>query len=228
MKWFPQKTAYSHALLLLITIILLLSGVPAQAESAYVGETIQITLRRGPGLDFKVLDMLPSGRKVQIVRKEKAWTQVRLTNNKEGWVLSRFLTPEEPSSSRLRKVEAQHKTLSEQTKALIEQNSAVNAENRRLRADLNRSQTNLSDLKQFQTDYEGFKKEFDKLKADKKSLQKQVATTRKLIERYEKATPNVLLTQDIKWFLAGAGVFLFGLIIGLVMRRRRRKSSLLD
>ena len=62
------------------------------AKTMYVSEIIEITLRTGPGIDHKVIAMVPSGVELTVLESGGEWTRGRLPNEKEGYVLNRFLT----------------------------------------------------------------------------------------------------------------------------------------
>ncbi len=55
-------------------------------------------MRTGAGLGHKVVAMLKSGTKLEIIKYQKGWSQVRTDSGKTGWVLSRFLTEKIPDA----------------------------------------------------------------------------------------------------------------------------------
>ena len=86
----------------LVSCLLILSG-NAVAETRYVSDTLEITMRSGKGTSFGITRMLRSGTAVQVlaVDKNTGYTQVRTKNGKEGWVLSRFLMNGQAARERL-------------------------------------------------------------------------------------------------------------------------------
>ncbi len=44
------------------------------------------------------------------------------------------------------------------------------------------------------------------------------------VEKYQKALEKIEFRNDVKWFLSGAGVLVFGFLIGLSARSRRKSS----
>ena len=77
---------------ILVSCFLMLAG-NAVAETRYVSDTLEITMRSGKGTNFGITRMLRSGTPVEVleVDKKSGYTQVRTKSGKEGWVLSRFL-----------------------------------------------------------------------------------------------------------------------------------------
>ena len=76
----------------LVFLLFFLAG-NAVAETRYVSDVLEITMRSGKGTSFGITRMLRSGTAVQVleVDKKSGYTQVRTKSGKEGWVLSRFL-----------------------------------------------------------------------------------------------------------------------------------------
>ena len=86
----------------LVSCLLILSG-NAVAETRYVSDTLEITMRSGKGTSFGITRMLRSGTPVEVlnVDKKSGYTQVRTNSGKEGWVLSRFLMKGQAARERL-------------------------------------------------------------------------------------------------------------------------------
>ena len=53
---------------ILFGVCLILIWVEAWAETKYVGDLTEITFRTGPGIDHKIVEMLKSGQKVEVVQ----------------------------------------------------------------------------------------------------------------------------------------------------------------
>ena len=87
---------------ILVSCFLVLAG-NAVAETRYVSDTLEITMRSGKGTNFGITRMLRSGTPVEVleVDKKSGYTQVRTKSGKEGWVLSRFLMNGQAARDRL-------------------------------------------------------------------------------------------------------------------------------
>ncbi|OQY57599.1 MAG: hypothetical protein B6245_16210 [Desulfobacteraceae bacterium 4572_88] len=79
----------------LIGIYLLFFSTLVHAESLYVSE-VEITLRQGPGNDKRIVTMLQTGQRVEILEQGKIWSHIRLSGGKTGWMLTRYITKEKP------------------------------------------------------------------------------------------------------------------------------------
>ncbi len=213
-----------------IVFFIVLFSTVVQAEAMYVDDIIKITVRTGPGIDHKIVAMIKSGEKVEVLKSEepeKDWSLVRITNGKEGWVLSRFLTSKEPDGLVLDKLKKKHNVLKNQAVSLIEENNVYKKENKKLNSEL---KTNKEISNKTKSSYETLKKEsakFLELKSNYEKTSSKLIEQTKKAEKLEEELTNLLLHQNIKWFLSGAGVLLLGFVIGFSTKRQRRQSFLL-
>ena len=213
--------------LCIIGMCLILFSTPVLAENKYVNDTMKITMRTGPANDKKIIALLGVGQKVELLKPGDGWTLVRLTNGKEGWVVSRFLTDKIPSDIELKVLKSKHKALMVKALKMQEENSSLKAENKELSTGL---ASGRKKLQKTSNDYEALKREskkFLELQSKFKASSSNLAKQTKKADKLEDELTKVLWNQNIKWFLSGAGVLIFGFIIGFSTRRQRRRSSLL-
>jgi SH3 domain protein len=213
-----------------IVFFIVLFSTVVQAETMYVYDIIKITVRTRPGVNNKIVAMIKSGERVELLKPEepeKDWSLVRITNGKEGWVLSRFLTPKEPDGLVLDRLEKEYNLLKNQAVSMIEENKVYKKENEKLNSEL---KTNKEISKKIKSSYETLKKEsaeFLELKSNYEKTSSKLIEHTKKAKKLEEELTKLLLHQNIKWFLSGAGVLLLGFVIGFSTKRQRRRSSLL-
>ncbi len=182
---------------------------PGYAQGIYVTGITKITLRSGPGVDNKILAMLTSGTKLEIVQRGDDWSQVRTERGKSGWVLTRFLTEELPLSQVVIRLEKKNKKLIEELEALRTEHKTMREDNLRL-AGIENAYKNLS----------ADSADFLKLSGDYKLLVQECQDQKKTIASLKENQKN-----DTRfWFLSGAGVFLVGVLLGLSTRPGKRNS----
>ena len=211
----------------IIGMCLILFSTPVLAESMYVGDTMKITLRTGPGNDRKIISLLGIGQKVEVLEPGEELPLVRLDNGKEGWVISRFLTDEIPSDIELEILKSKHKTLMNNASKMQKENSLLKAENKNLNTELAAITKKLQKTSKDYQDLRRDSKEFLKLQSKFKESSSKLAEQTKKAEKFEDELTKLLWNQNIKWFLSGAGVLILGFIIGFSTKRQRRRSSLL-
>ena len=139
-----------------LLLVLCLFSTAVYGETMYVSDILKLTLRTGPSTENKILAVIESGRQMEVVEFGDEWSQVRLPNGKEGWVLSRYLTPNETHNVKLVRLQAKHKNLMTQAAALLEENNRLQAENKKLEAAFKTNQK-LADTAR--SDYETLKAE---------------------------------------------------------------------
>jgi SH3 domain protein len=106
--------ARNTKLLLIVLLVpwLCLMVQPAWATRAYVTDSFEITLRTGPSNENKVIAIISTGQTVEILETREGWSYVRLLNgeedNKEGWVLSRFLIDRPPWKIQVRAIKEEN------------------------------------------------------------------------------------------------------------------------
>ncbi len=207
-----------------LTLILLSSL--SQAETMYVTDVIKLRLRFEKGSDQNILGMVMSGQVVDVIQIEDKWAQVRLPDGKEGWVLRRYLTPRKTNAIILENLQKQHKALNDQLTGLKDENRHLTEENKRLRLELNQLDTS---VKKVNTSYENLKTEaadYLDLKAKYEEAMARVAEQAQKSKKFKEEIERLETRQMIRWFLTGAGVLLFGVIIGFTAKRQRRRPSL--
>ncbi len=213
--------------IMVVALALGLSGSAAYAQQMFVKEMMKITMRTGPGNDRKILALVNTGQAVEVVEQGEEWSLVRIGESKEGWVLTRFLTQEEPSSISLAKLTQKYAALETKHITLSEEKTRLQETVQRLTKDM---QTGAKAMKGLQKDYDTLKSgsaDYIKLKSEHQKTSAQLTDQTKRANKFEEELTKLLRNQNIKWFLSGAGVLILGFIIGYSSKRTRRRSSLL-
>ncbi|OBS10489.1 TIGR04211 family SH3 domain-containing protein [Acidihalobacter prosperus] len=203
------------------------SASPASG-TLYITDQIKVTLRSGPGLQYQILKMLATGDRVATLKTTgNGYTQVRLGDGSEGWVLSRYLMTAPPAAMRLAATKQQ---LTQADEALSKS-----------RDSLAQAKTQLSQLEQakqqLQTQLDSMNRKYQALVATSqqaialkninKTLSEQQKADKQRIDILTQANATLSRRANIQWFLAGGGVLLGGLVIGLLLPRiaRRRRDN---
>ncbi len=200
---------YNCLLIILIATVIFI--YPCSADDIYVTGVTKITMRTAPGTEHKIVSMLKSGTKLEILDYQRDWSHVKAKEGVEGWVLSRFLTEKVPDALLVNKLKESNQQLESKLKVLEEENKNLFNENEALLE----IEEKYKSLKQESSD-------FLKLDAKYKEMTRIFETQKSKIESLEEESKT-----EIKfWVLIGAGVFIVGLIFGLSTRKKRRSGLL--
>jgi len=204
-----MKRKYQCFLIILLWIVFF--ACPLLARDNYVTEITSVTMRTGAGLGHKVIAMLKSGTKLEIIEYQKDWSKIITDNGQTGWVLSRFLTEKIPDALIVDKLSRENSNLISRLKGVEQENKKLVGENVRLV----QVEEKHIELKEKST-------HFLKLDAEYQKISEQSEMQKNQIKELE----NDLNSDEKLWFLSGGGVFIVGLFFGLSMRKKK-KSSLL-
>lgn len=202
---------------------------PASAETTYVTDQCEITLRTGESTRNKILRMLKSGDQLTVLgtNSDSGYTHVRTRGGKEGYVLTRLLDNQPVARDRLQAAEqklADFKAgmgtaaqdlerVSAERDQLIAQAEAMNSENERLSAEL-------EEIRRAAANTLAINDENAKLNKRIIGMERELQASQLEAESLRDKTAR-------DWFVAGAGVIILGILIGLIAPRIRvrRKSS---
>ena len=195
------------------------------AQTHFITDTIQVTLRSGPAMDRKIIALLDSGQPLEIMEKGDEWSQIRLPSGREGWVLTRLIQTDTPLKTQLA-------ALQERYDALLDQSGMPSAEMKKLENDkaalskqLAQARQELSGLTEAKRQLEAALADADAIQTHRNRLVKELAESRGQVAGLTREITAARSKRNIWWFLSGAGVLVLGLLIGLSMRSRRKRSS---
>ena len=207
--------------------LLLFVPAAALAETMYVGEIVNITVRTGQGTDHKIIEMIRSGQQVEVLEPGQNWTRVRLPSGKEGWVLTRLLTRETPSRILYDRLKKEHESLLVKVKAPIEEIKKLEQENQQLTEQLAESEKAFHEVKQAFDDLKSRSTDLSGMETEYQQSAERMAEMKQKNDQLDEALARLQRRQIFRWFLAGAAVLLLGLVIGASTRSKRRRSSLI-
>ena len=213
---------------LLLVLVLSVTATAATAESVrYVQDFVKVPLRTGKSLQNKIVRMLPSGTRLVLLEEaEEGYSRVRTERGVEGWILSRYLMDEPSARDRLTAAEAdlagqkeanarlkrEIGTLKAHEAEIERSNRELQEHNRQLSEELANIRRTASRALAIEEENARFREELAQGKEELDTLLRQNAALKDHSRR--------------DWFMAGAGVALGGLILGLIIPRipwRRRK-----
>lgn len=194
-----------------------------KAQSAWVSDEFEITLRTGPSTGNAIQLMLASGTRLMVLERnaENGYTRVRTGGGTEGWVLSRYLMSEPSAREQLGQLSSQLVSATAEGSSLNEQLDGIRAE------------------------YATAKQRIETLSRDKARLESELATIRRTaanvlaIDRQNTELREQLAATGIRmgsleqenrelsgestrfWFVTGAAVLVVGMLLGIWLPRVR-------
>lgn len=211
----------------IIMAVLLMGVTISVAETRYVSEDFEITMRTGPGTDRKIIALVSSGRAVEVLESGEEWSRIRLGNGKEGWVLSRYLTGQLPTAIKLERLENSYTEVIEKNKALQEKLDSLTSDNRSVGNELDEAQKTLNKV---QASYDALKKdsaEFLKFKKTYETNLKELKKAREDAERFESERNRLANSQLLEGVLYGGALVIIAFIAGFIMKKPKRRSGLM-
>lgn len=203
---------------------------PLYADTAYVTDEFRITLRSGESATHRILRMLPTGQRLEVLSRnaQTGYTRVRTPGGQEGFVLTRQLVNQPVARDRLAAAEAEVAALKAAPGELRSRLTALTEEHRNLQQAhdaLQRAKT------QVDQEFAALKRTASnsvRIANERNDLRKQVTSLTREVEDIKQLNRELENKTAQNWFLIGAGVVVGGIILGLILphlRVRRRKSD---
>lgn len=210
-------------IILLFTLLGL--TLPALALTNYVSDDLVITMRTGKGNSYQILRTLHSGERLEVLSVDGEYTQVKTKDGIEGWVRSQYLSREPIARDKLARAEKRLETLQTQNRqlqakidelgqsqgSLDSQLGSVNSENRKLKEELEKLRKLAARPMELAEQNDSMKKRLLDLEMESQLLSEKNASLKDRSQR--------------DWFIAGAGVLIAGILLGLLLPKLRRQHS---
>ncbi|ACL06011.1 SH3 type 3 domain protein [Desulfatibacillum aliphaticivorans] len=212
--------------ILAVIFFVLFGTSPSFADTIYIGDITKINMRSGKGVDYRIIAMLDTGQTVELLEQSDGWAKIRLGDGKEGWVLSRMLTDQEPCGRALERTQKELARLREAMAELTTENSRLSEENSLLGQENTQNSQTASNL---QKEYNSLKAEsadFFTVKQQLEAARRETERQKNIAESAEAELKELRRDTRWRWFLSGAAVLLTGIILGGVNRKRKSGSLL--
>jgi SH3 domain protein len=214
----------------ILSLFILLTGT-VQAETRYVSDRLEITMRSGTSTSHGIVRMLRSGTPVEVLEtdKQSGYSRVKTSSGKEGWVLTRFLMNGPAArdrlaeaEKRLAELELENRKMHTSMATLREEMSTVEKQRQDLDNEHRNVSQELTEIKRTASSALAIDSENKELKSRMVALERNLQTVQQENENLKDRTAR-------DWFMVGAAVVLLGIIVGLIIPRIRwRKKSSWD
>ena len=206
----------------------------------YVSDLLIISIREGQSSEAPTVGYLPSAATVEVLEETEVFMKIRTEDGIQGWVRKKFIVKDKPKAILIKELEEQISLLKEDIKTLQQGSDTQGllntiTEYKKQVATLttsfeNEKKTNLTlkkNLQQLNTTHQALEKKHKNTAATIKELASIKAENQVLKDKIAAMPPidsNAMLSGNMKWFLIGGGVLLFGFLMGRVIRRGEKRS----
>ncbi|WP_295453457.1 TIGR04211 family SH3 domain-containing protein [uncultured Thiodictyon sp.] len=195
----------------------------AQAETRYVTDQLEISLRAGASTRYKVLKMLPSGTPLEVlaVNQTTKYTQVKTPDGTVGFVPQELIQTEPAARNRVPELEARLAQLLQSPDALSARLAKTQAERTDLESRYQDLEQKKNLLEQQLATIRHASANVLEVTSDRERLRLQVADMTRAQADLEQENRDFKNQTNQRWFLIGAGVLIGGMLLGLILPRLR-------
>jgi len=207
-----------------LALILLTLRVSAESY-VYITDQLDLPIRSDKSFNNNIIRLLPSGTELSLLQStEDGWAQIQFDDT-IGWIKSFYLSPDPSAREKLKKLTRTYNAnklliskLSGEKEELESQLLTVKQENTDLIVQSSKSQAEKEHIEQIYQDALKLEHENEKLIQEKLQLKAEL----------QLSVNNTQIQKDTSsrnWFIVGAIVLFFGMIIGFIvpglLNRRR-------
>jgi SH3 domain protein len=144
-----MKKDYMWFMIIVLALILSLPirGI-AQIKTMYVTDMLHASIRTGPTTENKIIAFVKSNRSVEVMEESEDWSYVRLSNGKEGWILSRLLIEGPTKTKIIESLTTENDKLKKECSFLRDENTRLKAKSNAQQSKINEQDETLGTLKQ--------------------------------------------------------------------------------
>ena len=201
----------------------LLAMGTATAESAWVSDQFEITLRSGPSTSNAIQLMVDSGTELEVLERdsESGYTRVRTAGGTEGWVLSRYLMSEPSAREQLQRLTSQLTNAQSQGSSLNAQLNAIRGEQDAARQRISELERDKKQVEDELAEIRSTAANVLNINARNKELHEELAAAETRVGLLEQENRELISQTTRYWFMTGALVLVVGIILGIWLPRIR-------
>ena len=201
----------------ILTFALIILAFKASAESfVYITDQLDLPIRSDKEFGNNIIRLLPSGTELSLLQStEDGWAQIQFDDT-IGWIKSFYLSPDPSAREKLKKLTRTNNDnkllitkLSTEKEDLENQLSLLKQENTNLVVQSSKSKAEKEHIEKIYQDALKLEHENEKLIQEKLQLKAE-------LQLAENNTQIQKDTSSRNWFIVGAIVLFFGMMIGFI------------
>ncbi|QFY88742.2 TIGR04211 family SH3 domain-containing protein [Magnetovirga frankeli] len=210
--------------LLLLTLAITPWADPLWAETRFVTDSINFSLREAPNKGAKFLIGISSGTQVDLLetQAETGYSKIKTQDGLVGYIETRRLQRQPPA--RLLLEEANRKISELQQEggrnggALMDDYEVLKFEHARLNEQFNRAKKELEAIQRTSANAV-------RISMERNDLRKQLADMTREMAALEQKYQEASNSREQRWFVIGSGVLFAGMVLGLLLPSVRLKRQ---
>jgi len=213
---------------MLLVLIALTPALAQEAESVWVTDQFEVTMRTGQDRSKAIVLMLKSGTRVDRLERPQGsdYSRVRTGSGAEGWVLNRYLLTKPPARVTQPDIERRLQQSQEQRKKLQSEVQTLSQERAELQRQLNQLQTSGEDVQDELANVRKLSSNVIQIDDQNKQLRQRLIDNERALDELKGDNSRLASRSNREWFVIGAMVIMFGIVVGLILPRIRwRKKS---
>lgn len=204
------------------------ASVSVHAETVYISDKLTVPMRSGPSNGHRITHRgLPAGTKMEILQRDPGgeFVEILTSRGTQGWVPVQYLTDQPIARDRLRAAQSELQRLRSQLDAQKSalstaraQSSASSKDNSRLAQELADTAAELEKIQQIS-------KNAIAEHAENQRLNELNARLRDELEDLTDERDALRSNVQQRWLMIGGGLVLIGLLLGILLKSRPRRSA---
>lgn len=218
---FLSRRLAAAALIAFATLV----PVAVDAATRYVTDELRISVRTGAGNQFRILEVIDSGTRLETGQQSGDWTQVETPEGTSGWVRQQYLTDEPIAKARLEETRTELDEARSQINSLEDELAETQAEAREARSEVDTLEDDKAELEQQLADAE----EGLQLSDENERLRRRLSELNTRISDLQEQAQSLRDRERREWFMIGSGVLFGGILFGIIVTRipwRRRRDRM--
>lgn len=223
-----MKFFISLVLLLFSCLAMTSHPLAAVGDVNYISDVLNVPLRSGPSTAHRIIHRgLPSGTQLTVlaIDEEAGFTRVRTDSGLEGWVTSQYLTGTPIARVKLAAAEKRIQALKAELNKEREGRANIQSEYKEVEANNQTLNSQVQELAQELAELKLISADPIKEHARNVKLTEQNTRLVAQVEELSSKTRRLEKNIQLQWLLYGGALVLIGLVIGVALKSRPRKTS---
>ena len=232
-----MNTAHKNYLFTIFLILFILftpttKGFTAEKSNStrYVSDFLIINLRDNMESPYSVVGRIKTGEPLRVLREKGNYYKVETSEKKIGWVSKQFTTAATPKSIIIKKLEEKVAQLESKDefglKKLLDQKDTALVGLKKAEENIAVLEQEITELKKLNASLRTIDpKKYNTTLTQFKKLQDSHLEQQTLLSATQKENRTYQFKSKIYWFLAGAFVLFFGILLGKIPSKRQKKFS---